>query len=65
MYLEGSDLFGVLQKLLRRCCGQDCPVASWAELQIHSEACDQLNPQLCNGHFVVQHRYSLFSKNGV
>lgn len=60
-----ADLFGALQNLL--CCGgsQDGSVASCTELQTHREARHQLDPQLCDGHFIIHHCDSLLCQDGV
>lgn len=59
------DLFGALQNLLCGRSSQDGSVASWTELQAHGETRHQLDPQLCDGHFVIYHCDSLLCQDGV
>lgn len=50
-----TDLLGALQNLLCVRGSQDGSVASWTELQVHGKPSHQLDPQLCDGDFVIHH----------
>lgn len=58
-------LLGSVEQLLGHSCGHDGPAGGCTGLQEQREPGHQLHPQVCDGHFVIQHCHCLLCQDGV
>lgn len=54
-----------VEQLLGHSCGHDGPAGGCTGLQEQREPRHQLHPQVCDGHFVIQHCHCLLCQDGV
>lgn len=62
---HGSHLFGCVQQVLSSGCDVEGSVVGGTGPQRETQRAHQLNSQITDGHFIIQHSDGLLSQNGV